>query len=200
MFPVAGGHRAALEKPNDLGEPGEKNGRLRIRLARREESNGRGQPLVVHGGPHAKEGTRAGIVDARLLAMVLRRLEPHANIGYEANLIDPDAAWLRLTYTASGNPMDYRVRLVTTQPTYGGRRWWFLCPLARKDGGPPRRAAKLYLPPAGGISEAVKPTGSPTGHARRAGSSTDCFVCSRRIWGRTRRPSGFHLPSSGLRW
>jgi hypothetical protein len=28
-----------------------------------------------------------------------------------------------------------------------GHRWWFLCPLARKDGGPPRRAAKLYLPP-----------------------------------------------------
>ena len=39
--------------------------------------------------------------------------------------------------------------LVTTQPTYGGRRWWFLCPLARNDGGPPRRLAKLYLPPGG---------------------------------------------------
>jgi hypothetical protein len=45
--------------------------------------------------------------------------------------------------------MDYRVRLVTTQPTYGGRRWWFLCPLVRKDGGPPRRVAKLYLLPGG---------------------------------------------------
>ena len=75
--------------------------------------------------------------------------EPHARIGYEANLIDPEAAWLKLTYTASGTPVDYRVRLVTTEPTYGGRRWWFLCPLARQDGGPPRRVAKLYLPPAG---------------------------------------------------
>ena len=45
--------------------------------------------------------------------------------------------------------MDYRIRLVTTEPTYGGRRWWFLCPLARNDGGPPRRVAKLYLPPGG---------------------------------------------------
>ncbi len=45
--------------------------------------------------------------------------------------------------------MDYRVRLVTTEPTYGGRRWWFLCPLTRQDGGPPRRVAKLYLPPGG---------------------------------------------------
>jgi hypothetical protein len=75
--------------------------------------------------------------------------EPHARIGYEANLIDPNAAGLRLTFTASGNPMDYRIRLVTTQPTYGGRRWWFLCPLARKERGPPRRAAKLYLPAGG---------------------------------------------------
>jgi hypothetical protein len=70
--------------------------------------------------------------------------EPH--VSYEANLVDPDAAWPKLSYTASGNPMDYRVRLVTTKPTFGGRRWWFLCPLARKDGGPPRRVAKLYLP------------------------------------------------------
>ena len=45
--------------------------------------------------------------------------------------------------------MDYRIRLVTTEQTYGGRRWWFLCPLARQDGGPPRRVAKLYLPPGG---------------------------------------------------
>ena len=64
-------------------------------------------------------------------------------------MIDAEAVWLRLTYTASGNPMDYRVGLVTTQPTYGGRRWWFLCPLVRNDGGPPRRVAKLYLPPGG---------------------------------------------------
>ena len=42
--------------------------------------------------------------------------EPHARMGYEANLIDPGAAWLRLTYTVDGTPMDYRVRLVNTRP------------------------------------------------------------------------------------
>ena len=36
---------------------------------------------------------------------------------------------------------------MTTTPNYGGRRWWFICPLSRDDGGPPRRVAKLYLPP-----------------------------------------------------
>ena len=73
--------------------------------------------------------------------------EPHAKIGYEANLIDPDTAWVRFTYTVNGTPMHYYVRLVTTQPTYGRLPWWFLRPLGRKDGGPPRRTAKLYLPP-----------------------------------------------------
>jgi hypothetical protein len=73
--------------------------------------------------------------------------KPHATIGYEANLIDSEAAWLRLHYQCRGEPADYRVRLVTTRPTYGGLRWWFICPLERRDGGPPRRVAKLYLPP-----------------------------------------------------
>jgi hypothetical protein len=72
--------------------------------------------------------------------------KPHATIGYEADLMDQDNAWLRLHYQASGKPVDYQVRLVTSTPHYGGLRWWFLCPLVRRDGGPPRRVAKLYLP------------------------------------------------------
>ena len=74
---------------------------------------------------------------------------PHASIGYEANLTDQDNAWLRLHYQRNGEPVDYKVRLVTTTPHYGGRRWWFICPLVRNDGGPPRRVAKLYLPSGG---------------------------------------------------
>jgi hypothetical protein len=42
--------------------------------------------------------------------------------------------------------VDYKVRLTTTKPNYGGLRWWFLCPLVRPDGGPQRRVVKLYLP------------------------------------------------------
>jgi hypothetical protein len=33
----------------------------------------------------------------------------------------------------------------TSTPHYGELRWWFICPLARNDGGPPRRVAKRYL-------------------------------------------------------
>ena len=49
----------------------------------------------------------------------------------------------------NGEPVDYRVRLVTSTPHYGGLRWWFICPLVRNDGAPPRRVAKLYLPSGG---------------------------------------------------
>jgi len=38
---------------------------------------------------------------------------------------------------------DYRVRMTHTQPYYGGRRWWFLCPLQ----GCKRRVGKLYIAP-----------------------------------------------------
>ena len=72
---------------------------------------------------------------------------PFATIGYEADLTDDGDAWLRLRYLANGEPLDYRIRLVTTIPNYGGRRWWFICPLSRDDGGSPRRVSKLYLPP-----------------------------------------------------
>jgi hypothetical protein len=75
--------------------------------------------------------------------------EPHARIRYVANLRNPDDAWCELSYTANGHPVTSFIRLTTTTPRYGGRRWWFLCPLPREDGGPPRRVAKLHLPPGG---------------------------------------------------
>ena len=50
--------------------------------------------------------------------------KPHATIGYEADLSDQANAWLRLRYRRNGEPVDYRVRLVTSTPHYGGLRWW----------------------------------------------------------------------------
>jgi hypothetical protein len=72
--------------------------------------------------------------------------DPFARISYEVDASDPEQAWLRLDYRVNEIPVDYRVRLTTTRPTYGGQRWWFICPLLCQDGGPPQRAAKLYLP------------------------------------------------------
>ena len=75
--------------------------------------------------------------------------EPHATIGYSADMRDPEAATLTLDYRVNAQPTRYTIGFVTTVPRYGGRRWWFLCPLNRTDGGPRRRVAKLHLPPGG---------------------------------------------------
>lgn len=68
-----------------------------------------------------------------------------ATIGFEADMRDGGDAWVRLHYascrddgTKAGH--DYRVRLDTTAPHLGGRRWWFRCPMTG------RRARVLYLP------------------------------------------------------
>lgn len=46
---------------------------------------------------------------------------------------------------------DYWIELETTPCHFGGRRWWFQCPLPKEDGGRcERRSFKLYLPPGGG--------------------------------------------------
>ncbi len=71
--------------------------------------------------------------------------EEVGSIGYEANLMAPDQAWLRLHYRANDEPQDYRVTLETTRPNYGGRRWWFRCPATGW------RVAKLHLPSGGQI-------------------------------------------------
>jgi hypothetical protein len=37
--------------------------------------------------------------------------------------------------------MHYTILLVSSVPHYGGRRWWFICPIKKT------RVAKLHLPP-----------------------------------------------------
>jgi hypothetical protein len=77
-----------------------------------------------------------------------------SSISYEADTRNPERATVRLAYSwrERGSPErheDYHVRLTTTRPHFGGRRWWFVCPLVI-DGRPcNRRAGKLYLPPDG---------------------------------------------------
>ena len=58
---------------------------------------------------------------------------------------------LKLVYNCS-DPFSPRVELdlelTYTYPNYGGRRWWFRCPLVREKGGVcGKRVAKLWLPP-----------------------------------------------------
>lgn len=72
--------------------------------------------------------------------------EQVASIGYEVNTTNPEDMWMRVHYTHtpyhSDEPekMDYKIRLTTTQPNYGGKRLWFICPITGK------RTSVLYSP------------------------------------------------------
>ena len=77
---------------------------------------------------------------------------PTEDVGVASQSIDGKRAVVpleRLRYRARREPVKYKIRLVTTRPTYGGLRWWFLCPLQCPDGVPAPHAGKL-LPTAWG--------------------------------------------------
>src|SRR5271166_5982888 len=56
-----------------------------------------------------------------------------ASASYEASLVNPKRAWIRLSYTIAYvrdgkiTHQDYRILLATTRTHLGGVRWWFRC-------------------------------------------------------------------------
>jgi len=58
--------------------------------------------------------------------------QPSGWISYQANMSDPEDAWLILTYTrgtgADAEKVRQEIRLTYTKPNYGGWRWWMICP------------------------------------------------------------------------
>lgn len=48
-------------------------------------------------------------------------------------------------YTGEKEHLDYPVTLVATPCRYGGKRWWFICPLIKNGIACNRRVLKLYL-------------------------------------------------------
>jgi len=69
--------------------------------------------------------------------------DTRGTISYEANLVDQNAAWVRLHYSVGDKPQDYRVWLRHMPCRFGGYRWLWQCPRTGHD------SAKLYLPPLG---------------------------------------------------
>lgn len=72
----------------------------------------------------------------------------YASVSYSYDLAGENEGWLRLNYTRRLTGQDRArveqlIRLEFTEPHFGGRRWWMICP----SGG--QRVAKLYLPPGG---------------------------------------------------
>lgn len=58
---------------------------------------------------------------------------------------------VRFTYTttranSTQSTYEYAVQTTFTLPSFGGRRWWWLCPLSLGGARCGRRVAKLYMP------------------------------------------------------
>jgi hypothetical protein len=60
-------------------------------------------------------------------------------------------SYIRFLYNLTDNStgakteFDYKARLVSTPCNYGGRRWWFICPLSNNGRTCNRRIGVLYL-------------------------------------------------------
>lgn len=83
------------------------------------------------------------------------RGEETNSIGYWVNENNIGDLYLELRYTITKKSSDetgemaYRVDLDRTSCNFGGFRYWFICPLIRKDIPCRNRVGKLYLPPGG---------------------------------------------------
>jgi len=65
----------------------------------------------------------------------------HGSVRFEADLRTLETASIRLQYEIEGIEVDYSISLISIRPPFGGRRWYFACPIEHI------RVTKLFLPP-----------------------------------------------------
>jgi hypothetical protein len=75
--------------------------------------------------------------------------EPMNLLHLEGDTLAFPCPWVSLTYMIWQTKERARLRidLQSTRPHYGGRRWWFTCPLSTANRVCRRRVATLLLPP-----------------------------------------------------
>lgn len=75
------------------------------------------------------------------------RGSPNGSISYRAYLLEQGRERLELSYTrGSGDDaeqVEQAIALCSTEPNFGGKRWWMICPYKHI------RVGKLYMPPSG---------------------------------------------------
>ncbi len=71
-----------------------------------------------------------------------------ASIVFRFDMTESSQGVLKVSYALGKEKVEDSILLENTQPTFGGVRWWLLCP-GWDSGGRPcrRRVSKLYLPP-----------------------------------------------------
>lgn len=117
--------------------------------------------------------------------------EPSGSIRYEADLAHAGRERLILTYTrGSGDDREnvrQEIRLVATQPQFGGKRWWMVCPYAGT------RCAKLFLPGNGDRFASRKAWGIAY-QSQRGGWGDDPFNRLHRLQRKLGCPEGYEEP------
>lgn len=88
-----------------------------------------------------------GSIVSGTLSWSYGRDDPAGSISYKCDMVDCYSGKLTLNYTrGSGGDkesVEQVIRLVFTEPHYGGKRWWMVCPYRGI------RVCKLYLPGGG---------------------------------------------------
>jgi len=90
-------------------------------------------------------------------SLVWRNVETGEECGSVGYRLDTDFEnWITMTldYTVTNRDGEKTkikepIHLTSTQPNYGGKRWWFLCPLTKQGRLCKRRVGRLYLPSGG---------------------------------------------------
>ena len=82
-------------------------------------------------------------------AIGFRIIKVSYTVGSERGGIGPQ---VHLSYTTTfrdgtKTDSDYPVQTIWTRPNFGGKRWWWICPVGKNNRSCKRRVSKLYLPP-----------------------------------------------------
>ena len=115
-------------------------------------------------GSWYRSSRKTTVEEARTLAMrdLRRRLSPGASgtltwtrgavaSGIAYSVTGNDRAPMVTLHYCWRDAVDIclRIRLTATATQFGGKRWWFICPLSLRGVACNRRVGKLYLPPGG---------------------------------------------------
>lgn len=79
-----------------------------------------------------------------------RNGEKTGSIGFTVSTVEGDE-YIHFRYTHTSHStgekteLDYKIRLESTPCNFGGRRWWFICPLVVDGYACSRRVGALYL-------------------------------------------------------
>lgn len=118
--------------------------------------------------------------------------DPAGTVGYQCDMTDLEGSFLKLNYTrtpynAEPEKVEQHIWLDYTQPHYGGKRWWILCPYKHI------RCGKLYLP-GGGDRFASRKAWRLGYHSQRVAHRDRAFEKLFRLQKKLGSPTGFETP------